>query len=173
MKTRPTRTSIALSASAALLNFLRSEQGQAQLRRVPQLVGWVRQQRGRRFPGRTVIDTTGRAAHEPPTAGSRATPNELPAGATSPATGRPRQVDRFGRRGLERRVAGLRTGFSIAFAEGSAPRERADAAVAEIERSLAVAAALPTVKRQRLQWRINHQIDELESALIDAASPRS
>jgi len=83
-------------------------------------------------------------------------------------------ADRFGQRGLERRIELVGDGITLAFGErSSTSRAELWTALDELEKSIAVAGGLPMVKRKRLHMRIDNQLDELEGGLIDAVLPKS
>ena len=134
--------------SAALqlaLNFLGSDVVQQQLKAAPAaVVKWANERREQRAAGRT-----------------QSLPSKL-----NPAA-------RFGQRGLERRVAKLSDAISLVFGD-RATSERPELwdAVDELKTAVTVAAGLPVVKRKRMHMRIDNDLDELETGLIEALSPK-
>lgn len=168
------------AAARALIKYLRSEEGQRQLRRAPELIRWARERSAsnkEKFPG--AIEVDGReAATTWSESGEMADPPmvEMPK-VVRPADERSwksryNPVEHFGQRGLERRMAGLRQGLALAFGEQAvSDQPQVFEALAELERATKVAAALPLSKRQRLHFRIGRQLDELEAALAAAALP--
>jgi hypothetical protein len=83
-------------------------------------------------------------------------------------------ADRFGQRGLERRLDHLDEAFTLTFGDRtSTSRPEMWEALDEIRRAIAVAAGLPTLKRKRMHLRIDNALDELEAGLIDAVMPKS
>jgi hypothetical protein len=79
---------------------------------------------------------------------------------------------RFGRRGLERRLEALQRNVAIVFPAGSDPAAIAIyRAIDELDRAAAVSATMPVLKRRSAHARIGEGIDQLESALVDAVLP--
>ena len=175
-KKKSAEIGLAIGAAAvqSLVKYLKSDAGQAQLRRAPDLIRWAKQrvQPAQKYPD--AIETTLYEATdlgEPSTAGSTA----LPAAQREPSwRDRYNPAEHFGQRGIERRIAGLRQGLALAFGEKAVTEwPEIFEALAEIDRAAKVAAALPLTKRQRLLHRIGGQLDKLELALADAALPTS
>jgi hypothetical protein len=80
---------------------------------------------------------------------------------------------RFGRRGIERRLEALQRNVATVFPNGSDPAAVAIyRAIDELDRAAAVSATMPLVKRRAAHARISDEIDQLESALVDAVLPR-
>ncbi len=160
--TKLKRTSGAAVGLDLLVRYLRSDTGKAHLAKVPEFVRWARSLAAtpQKYPD--AIDVT--AAE---TSGEASSP-------TAPVDPRPRRrqvVDRLGHRGLVRRVAGVRAALERAFPDPGT-RPAPFAGLDELDRALAIAETLPTVKRLRVHQRVDRQLDRLESALVAAALPR-
>ena len=83
-------------------------------------------------------------------------------------------ADRFGQRGLERRLEHLDQAFTLTFGDRmGTSRPETWAALDELQRAITVAAGLPALKRKRMHLRIDNALDELETGLIDAVMPKS
>ena len=171
---------VGAAAARALVKYLRSDEGQAQLRRAPELIRWARERRSARpkFPDAIDVDSRETTTTTYREAGELADPPmiEMPTvqrPADQPSwRSRYNPVEYFGQRGLQRRLAGLRQGLSLAFGEQAVNEQpQIFEALGELERATKVAAALPVAKRQRLHLRIGRQLDQLEQALADAALP--
>jgi hypothetical protein len=79
---------------------------------------------------------------------------------------------RFGRRGLERRLDALQRNVGLVFPSGSDPAAIAIyRAIDELDRAAAVSATMPLAKRRSAHARISDGIDQLESALVEAVLP--
>lgn len=176
-KKKSAEIGLAIGAAAvqSLVKYLKSDAGQAQLRRAPDLVRWAKQrtQPAQKYPG--AIETTLAEASDlggQPHVG-RPQPAALRDGGRRKARGnRFNPAEHFGQRGVERRIAGLRQGLALAFGDDAVNhRPEIFEALAEIDRAAKVAASLPFSKRQRLLHRIGAQLDKLELALADAALP--
>lgn len=146
------------------VKYLRSDAGKAQLRKAPEAIRWARNLARPKRPYPNAIDAV---SHE-----ADAGEDSAALGPGAPPSTWPRfnPADRLGRRGLERRIAALHSGFAVAFADGQ-HTELADA-VEALGRAIQVGGDLPLVKRQRLYRRVDRQLDELEAALLEAALPR-
>ena len=84
----------------------------------------------------------------------------------------PKLTERFGQKGLQRRVDSLGNVVSRVFPDPADPA-RVDVlkAVESLDVALQVAAPLPLTKRRKAQTRIDHQLAELEASLVDAVLP--
>ena len=88
-------------------------------------------------------------------------------------------ADRFGQAGLERRSQRLRETMQAmepVTARDEALRDavvKVVAALDVIDVQLRVAGSLPAIKRKRAHSKIDDALDELESAMWDAVSPKS
>lgn len=81
-------------------------------------------------------------------------------------------TDRFGQKGLQRRVDSLATVVDRALPNPDEPgRAEVLQAVEQLRIALAIAGPMPLVQRKRAHSRIDHQLDELEAALVDAVLP--
>lgn len=158
VRARQPGVALGLAAVELAVKYLRSDAGKAQLRKAPELIRWARQLAARGRPYPDAIDTT--ATED----GQRAiaSPQSAPGRRLNPS-------ERFGRRGLQRRIDALRRGVGLAL--HGERKTQLEHALDELDRALAVAATLPVLKRQRLQLRIDRQLGDLESALLDAALP--
>jgi len=84
----------------------------------------------------------------------------------------PKLTERFGQKGLERRVNSLGTVVTRVFPDPTDPaRVEVLKAVESLDVALEVAAPLPLTKRRKAQSRIDHQLAELEASLVDAVLP--
>jgi hypothetical protein len=82
-------------------------------------------------------------------------------------------TDRFGLKGLQRRVDSLEAVIDRAFPGADEPgRVELEQAIEQLRIALAVAGPMPLVQRKKAQARIDHQLDELEAALVDAVLPK-
>jgi hypothetical protein len=84
----------------------------------------------------------------------------------------PKFTERFGQKGLQRRVDSLRTVVGRVFPDPADPA-RVDVlkAVESLDVALQVAAPLPLTKRRKAQSRIDDQLDVLEASVVDAVLP--
>ncbi len=81
---------------------------------------------------------------------------------------------RFGQKGLERRVESIGRALALAFPSADDPgREELTQAIVRLRLALAIARPLPLVKRKQAHIRIDKELDNLESALVDAVLPKS
>jgi hypothetical protein len=84
----------------------------------------------------------------------------------------PKLSERFGQRGLQRRVDSLGTVVSRVFPDPADPaRLEVLKAVESLDVALEVAAPLPFAKRRKAHTRIDRQLAELEASLVDAVLP--
>jgi len=91
----------------------------------------------------------------------------------SGAAGRFNPTQRFGQKGLERRINSLFEVSASAFPERNDPgRAELLDAIDRLRLALGVAAEMPLAKRKRAQARIGKQVDELEAAMVDAILPK-
>lgn len=82
-------------------------------------------------------------------------------------------ADRFGQRGLERRIEKLGQNFTLTFGEREdTSRPEMWAALDELQKATTVAAGLPALKRKKMQMRIDDELDELEAGLMNALLPK-
>jgi hypothetical protein len=139
------------AALALALSVLKSDTVRDQLAHAPQaVVGWARERRAER-----------------PVETRQAEAGEDSSRRTSPA-------DRFGQRGLERRIERLESAITMAFGErDSTPRPELWTALDELRRSIAIAGTLPMLKRKRMHMRIDDALDELEVGLMNALLPKA
>jgi len=99
---------------------------------------------------------------------------QMRSGQLGAAMSRLNPADRFGQRGLERRIEHVSQGITLAFGERSGTsRVELWNALDELERAIAVAGGLPMLKRKQMHMRIDNELDELETGLIDALLPKS
>ena len=81
---------------------------------------------------------------------------------------------RFGHKGLERRVESIAGALALAFPHADDPgRDELTQAIVRLRLALAVARPLPLVKRKQAHMRIDKELENIESALVDAVLPRS
>jgi hypothetical protein len=93
---------------------------------------------------------------------------------TSGATDRLNPVNRFGQKGLERRINSLFEVSASAFPARNDPgRAELLDAIDRMRLALGVAAEMPLAKRKRAQVKIGKQLDELEAAMVEAILPQS
>jgi len=92
----------------------------------------------------------------------------------SGATDRLNPANRFGQKGLERRINSLFEVSSSAFPERNDPgRAEFLDSIDRMRLALGVAAEMPMTKRKRAQAKIARQLDELEAAMVEAILPQS
>jgi len=92
----------------------------------------------------------------------------------SGATDRLNPANRFGQKGLERRINSLFEVSSSAFPERNDPgRAEFLDSIDRMRLALGVAAEMPITKRKRAQAKIAKQLDELEAAMVEAILPQS
>ena len=82
-------------------------------------------------------------------------------------------ADRFGQRGLERRVEKMSEALAIAFGGKANKPLEIEAALAELKTAIDVAGKLPITKRKPLHMRIDNELDALEKSLADAVLPKT
>jgi hypothetical protein len=83
-------------------------------------------------------------------------------------------TDRFGHKGLQRRVDSLADIVDRAFPSLNDPgRGELLQAIESLRVALAIAKPMPLVQRRKAHARIDEQLDELEAALVDAVLPRA
>lgn len=81
-------------------------------------------------------------------------------------------TQRFGRRGLERRLDALQRNVALVFPDPSdAAGVAIYRAIDELDRATSVSATMPLVKRRGAYSRISDGIAQLEAALVDAVLP--
>jgi hypothetical protein len=133
------------------VSVLRSDAVRDQLTHAPQaVVGWARERRDER---------SSEPRQDEPRADS--------VRRSSPA-------DRFGQRGLERRIERVETAVTLAFGEREATsRPEVWTALDELKRSITIAGGLPILKRKRMHMRIDDALDELEVGLMNALLPKA
>lgn len=86
--------------------------------------------------------------------------------------GRLDPTQRFGQRGLERRLAALRRNVELAFPDPTAPEAMAiEGALDELDRAAAISATMPLLDRRTAHARISAELSRLETALVDAVLP--
>jgi hypothetical protein len=139
------------AALALAVNLLKSDAVRDQLTHAPKaVVSWARE----RLAERPIEPRQGEAAEDSPRR-------------TSPA-------DRFGQRGLERRIERLESAINMAFGEREGTsRPEVWTALDELKRSIAIAGTLPMLKRKRMHMRIDDALDELEVGLMNALLPKA
>jgi hypothetical protein len=87
---------------------------------------------------------------------------------------KPGVTDRFGQKGLQRRVESLAAVVDRALPNPDDPgRAEVLQAIELLRVALAIAGPMPLVQRKKAHSRIDHQLDELEGALVDAVLPAS
>lgn len=81
-------------------------------------------------------------------------------------------TDRFGQKGLQRRVDSLASVVDRAFpSPGDPGRTEMLQAVEQLRVALAIAGPMPLVQRRKAHARIDAQLDALEAGLVDAVLP--
>jgi hypothetical protein len=99
-----------------------------------------------------------------------AAPNEQRA--TSSARKRYDPTQRFGQRGIERRINALERNADLVFPD---PTDRDGAvifqAIDELSRAAAISATMPLNERRKARSRISTELTRLERALVDAVLP--
>jgi len=105
-----------------------------------------------------------------------ATRREAEAGNTAGATGFERldPTQRFGQKGVERRLAALERNADLVFPD---PTDRDGAvifqAIDELNRAAAISVTMPLSERRKTRSRITTELTRLERALVDAVLPSS
>ena len=145
-KARRTPDELRVAAVQIALKMLQSDTVKDQMKRAPAAVAqWATERRAQHHGGRL-----------------RATASSL------------NPFDRFGQRGLERRIEHLSRGTALAFGERTnTGRSELWDAVDELKKASVVASGLPALKRKRMHRRIDNELDKLEIGLIDALLPKS
>lgn len=81
-------------------------------------------------------------------------------------------TDRFGQKGLQRRVDSLASVVDRALPNPDEPgRAEMLQAIEQLRIALAIAGPMPLVQRKKAHSRIDQQLDALESSLVDAVLP--
>lgn len=81
-------------------------------------------------------------------------------------------TQRFGQRGIERRLAAVQHNAELVFPDSTDPSGAAmRRAIDELERATAISATMPLAERRRARARINAELTRLEVALVDAVLP--
>lgn len=81
-------------------------------------------------------------------------------------------ANRFGQRGIERRLDALQRNVRLAFPTPSAHDAVAVyRAIDELDRAASISASMPVTKRRAAHRRITAELDRLEAALVDAVLP--
>lgn len=81
-------------------------------------------------------------------------------------------TQRFGQRGVERRLRALQRNADLVFPDRSDPTGAAiHRAVDELQRATAISATMPLNERRRARARITAELTRLEVALVDAVLP--
>ncbi len=140
------RARMAKGAMAIAVTLLQDERVREQLRKAPDTARrWAEQRRDR---------ATG------------------PGGEGRDARARLDPTQRFGQKGLERRLAALRRNVELVFPDGAGPDAAAIVrALDELDRAAAVSATMPLRDRRRAHARIGAEAARLETALVDAVLP--
>lgn len=81
-------------------------------------------------------------------------------------------TQRFGQKGIERRIAALQRNVDLVFPDptdesGDVTRRAVD----ELSRAVAISATMPVNDRRRARSRIDAELTRLENALVDAVLP--
>jgi len=161
-KSVPLPTSTRKVAKGALMiavTMLQDERVREQLRKAP---GAAREWAAQRQAVRTdVIDVdsseVGAPKRRPPTESMRT---------------RLDPTQRFGQKGIERRIAALERNVDLVFPD--VDDESGDVirrAVEELSRAVAVSATMPSNDRRKARGRIDAELTRLENALVDAVLP--
>ncbi len=89
--------------------------------------------------------------------------------------GGPSRLDptqRFGQKGVSRRLVALQRNVKLVFPDPTAPDAVAvSEAIDELERAVVVSATMPLNERRRARSRISTELRRLELALVDAVLP--
>lgn len=81
-------------------------------------------------------------------------------------------TQRFGQRGIERRLSALQHHADLVFDDPADPSGDAmHRAIDELERATAISATMPLNERRRARTRVNAELTRLELALVDAVLP--
>jgi len=81
-------------------------------------------------------------------------------------------TQRFGQRGVERRLRALQHNADLVFPDRADPTgEAIHRAIDELERATAISATMPLTERRRARSRITEKLTRLEVALVDAVLP--
>ncbi|MEP7202315.1 MAG: hypothetical protein ABI894_06885 [Ilumatobacteraceae bacterium] len=92
---------------------------------------------------------------------------------SSESAGRFDPTQRFGHRGLERRIRSLDGVTERAFPNRTdLGRAELTEAIGRVSLALEVAEQMPLVRRRRAQARISKQLDEMESTIVNAVLPK-
>lgn len=90
-------------------------------------------------------------------------------------TSRLEQLDptqRFGQRGIERRLRALQRNADQVFPDrGAEPGSSMHTAIDELSRAASISATMPVNERRRARRRITSELTRLELALVDAVLP--
>ncbi len=94
--------------------------------------------------------------------------------ASSPSTGRGRfdPTQRFGQKGIERRIGALERNAHLVFPDATGPDGVAVfQALDELSRAASISATMPLNERRKARSRISTELTRLERALVDAVLP--
>jgi hypothetical protein len=81
-------------------------------------------------------------------------------------------TQRFGQRGIERRLSAVQRNADLVFPDRADPTGSAiHRAVDELQRAAAISATMPLTDRRRAHARITNELARLENALVDAVLP--
>jgi hypothetical protein len=81
-------------------------------------------------------------------------------------------TQRFGQRGVERRLRALQRNADLVLPDRTDPTSEAmHRAIGELEQAVAISATMPLVQRRRARARIDAELTRLEVALVDAVLP--
>ena len=144
------RRKAAQGAVMLAMSVLRDERVRAQLRKAPVAAReWAAHRRA------IDVGTSTNDQHILPTALQRYDPTQ-----------------RFGQRGIERRIAALERNADLVFPD---PTDRDGAvifqAIDELSRAAAISATMALNERRRARSRISTELNRLERALVDAVLP--
>lgn len=147
----PLPTSRRKAAQSALLlavSVLQDERVREQLRKAPVAAReWAEQRR--------VIDVTPRTESSGPSAFERLDPTQ-----------------RFGQKGIERRLTALQRNADLVFADPNDPGAVAVfRAIDELSRAASISATMSMNERRKARSRITAELTRLERALVDAVLP--
>jgi hypothetical protein len=140
------RAKVAKGAMAIAVTLLQDERVREQLRKAPETARrWAEQRRDR---------------------------SAAPDADGSDIRARLDPTQRFGQKGIERRLAALRRNVELVFPDGAGPDAATIVrALDELDRAAAISATMPLRDRRRAHARISAEAARLETALVDAVLP--
>jgi hypothetical protein len=111
-------------------------------------------------------------ARAPAAVGTWATARRTGDRDTRRGVGRLDPTQRFGQKGIERRLAALQRNADLVFADHDDPTGAAiHQAIDELTQATAISETMPLNERRRARGRITTELTRLEIALVDAVLP--